>query len=139
MRAQAPGETQQKVEKAREKQIKKGGSRVQTGKTLMIMRKESREKQESHFVTRKRHCFSPSPPHQAAVVHAFLLRKDDEKNIQELQFWLLYNFYRIKVKGRLAEVCWNAVCTAIMPGDVGFRAETENRAKTLSWTLRLIT
>lgn len=96
----------------------------------MIMRKESREKQESNFATRKRRCFTPSPPHQPAVIDAFVIRKDDEKKIRVPQFWLLYNFFGGKAKGKLAEVCWNAVCTEIMPGDVDFRAKTENRAKT---------
>lgn len=93
----------------------------------MITRKESQEKQESN-----RESYAASPPalHQPAVIDAFLIRKDNEKKIHDPRLRLLYNFFQIKAKGKLADVCLNAVRTEIMPGYADFRAETENRAKT---------
>lgn len=94
----------------------------------MIMRKESREKQDSNFATDKATRLHPQP--SINTIDTFLLGKDNEKKICNPQSRLLSNYFRIKVKGKLAEMCLNSDCIEIIAWYVDFRAETENRAKT---------
>lgn len=92
------------------------------------MRKESREKQENNFATDKATRLHPQP--SINTINTFLIGKDNEKKICNPQSQLLSNYFQIKVKGKLAEMCLNSDCIQIIARYVDFRAETENRVKT---------
>lgn len=76
VRAQAPGETQQKMEKGK-RETKKEGERVETGKKkiLMITRKELQKTSEKETLKHRKQQFSVSAPVNNAILFYCTLKK----------------------------------------------------------------